>query len=85
MKKYRVTDAALDQFPQLFTQLNGKRLTLHGKSELVEIDATARSPKKTITVPMATEAELAALYKEGNPFIEEYEVAEEKVADKAGK
>lgn len=82
--KYRVKDSALDEFPQLFTQVNGKRVTLHGKEEKVELAATARLPKRIVTVPMATETEIEQLYKEGHPFVEPYEeeVVEVKKADK---
>lgn len=75
---YRVKEEALDLHPQLFTQVNGKRVTLHGKEEKVELPATKNKPKREVIVPMATQAELGILYKEGNPFIEEYDKKEEK-------
>lgn len=75
---YRVKEEALDLHPQLFTQVNGKRVTLHGKEEKVQVPATKTKPAREIVVPMATQAELAILCKEGNPFIEEYDKKEEK-------
>lgn len=76
---YRVKEEALDLHPQLFTQVNGKRVTLHGREEKVQVPATKTKPARETVVPMASQAELAILYKEGNPFIEEYDKKEEKV------
>lgn len=75
---YRVKEEALDLYPQLFTQVNGKRVTLHGKDEKVLLPATRTKPAREVVVPMATQSDLAFLFKEGNPFIEEYDKKEEK-------
>lgn len=67
--------------PQLFSQIKGKRVALHGQSETVKVQPHFGVPERTVTVPPATQSDLEFLFKEGNPIIEFYE--EEKSAVKA--
>ena len=77
---YRVKQEALDNNPQMFTLVNKKRVTLHGKPETVWIDATAAKPKQQITIPAATQAELKILFEQKHPFVEEFDAKEEQAA-----
>lgn len=81
-KKYRVKDAALDEYPELYALVRStrKRVTLHGKAGTWQKPDTARGPGGTETVPPATQADLKALLEEGNPLIEEYDEADAKSA-----
>lgn len=79
---YRVKQEALDTNPQLFTIIRAtkKRVTLHGKPEIIWTDATAARPKQQVTIPAATQAELKMLFEQKHPFVEEFDAKEEQVA-----
>ena len=76
---YRVKQDASDAYPQLFTLVNGKRVTLHGRSETVWTDATKARPKQQVTIPAATQADLKILFEEKHPFVEEFDAKDEKI------
>lgn len=75
---YRIKQEALDVNPQLFTLVNKKRVTLHGRPETVWTDATAVKPKQQITIPSATQADLKILFEQKHPFVEEFDAKEDK-------
>lgn len=75
---YRIKQEALDVNPQLFTLVNKKRVTLHGRPETVWTDATAVKPKQQITIPAATQADLKILFEQKHPFVEEFDAKEDK-------
>ena len=54
---------------ELTTLLNGKRIALVEKFDYKEPD-TAKKPGKVVTIQQATQAELKALFEQGNPCIE---------------
>lgn len=73
---YRVK-AAFANKPMLRAMVNGKLVGLNG-SFAKESAGNAKQSPKTVTVPKATDAELKALFEQGNPCVEQYE--EEKPA-----
>lgn len=75
---YRIKQEALDVNPQMFTLVNKKRVTLHGRPETVWTDATAVKPKQQITIPSATQADLKILFEQKHPFVEEFDAKEDK-------
>ena len=73
MATYRVKEAILYQYPQLFTTVKDVPVTLHGSDEQVEVEADANGPKRTIVKKAATQEQMKQLYDEGHPFIEKIE------------
>lgn len=64
--EYYVSPPALRKYGTLFTQIEGKAITLHGKAEKVMRPGNGDEPPREETVPAATQEELAILYAEGN-------------------
>lgn len=68
--KYRVKATYLVSYPNSTTLVNGEPVALSGKDITVTKPGTATHPPKTRTVKGATQANLKALFEEGNPHIE---------------
>ena len=68
---YRVKKA-FEQYPELTTLVDGVRVALN-QAYVHETRGTATKPPETISVPLATQAELKAIFERGDPCIEQYE------------
>lgn len=78
---YRVKKA-FQHLPELTTVIDGKRVALN-QSYVHTTTATAEHPPKTISVPLATQAQMKEIFERGDPCIEQYH--EEKPATSAKK
>lgn len=67
--KYYVPDDIIWKNPQLFTVLDGKRITLHGKDETVQLPADEKGPARTAIFKAATQAQLKKLHEMGHPHV----------------
>jgi len=68
---YRVKKA-FQVHPELTTVVDGKRVALN-QSYTHKTKGTPTKPPETITVPLATQAELKAIFERGDPCVEKYE------------
>lgn len=68
---YRVKKA-FQGFKELTTIVDGKRVALVESYEHTTA-ATVTKPSETIRVPLATQAELKAIFERGDPCIEQYD------------
>ena len=75
MATYRVK-SEFSHIPELVDLVNGRRVALNG-AYTKTIPADAGRPERTVSVPAATQADLAVLFKNGNPCVEEGEAARE--------
>ena len=60
---------AFKMYPELSAYVNGRTVGLNGGYKK-EIPAFGEKPAKPVEIPAATQADLEALFKEGNPCIE---------------
>ena len=58
--------------PELTTVVDGKRVALN-QSYTHTTKGTPTKPPETINVPLATQAQLKAIFERGDPCIEQYE------------
>lgn len=77
--KYRVKKQYQEQ-DEMITTINGKTVALVKAFEH-RTPATEGGPAKTRTIRLATHDEMAAMYKAGNPVIEEYHETEKAVSE----
>lgn len=70
---YRVKKE-FQKFMELTTVVDGRRVALN-QSYVHETRGTATKPPETISVPLATQAELKAIFERGDPCIEQCEEA----------
>jgi len=70
---YRVKKA-FKNLPELTTVVDGKRVALN-QSYTHSTKGTPTKPPETITVPLATTAQLRAIFERGDPCVEQYEEA----------
>ncbi|TXH43969.1 MAG: hypothetical protein E6Q97_33375 [Desulfurellales bacterium] len=70
---YRVKKSILQTYPQLVTQVNGKRVSLTDKKVVGQREGTNGMPPVELVAEPATQEDLRLLHKEGHPFIEEHE------------
>lgn len=74
-KAYRVKKEILQTYPQLVTQVNGKRVSLTDKEVVGKREGTNGMPPIDLVAKPANQEDLRLLFEEGNPFIEEFENA----------
>lgn len=79
-KAYRVKKSILQTYPQLVTQVNGKRVSLTDKEVIGKREGTNGMPPIELVAKPATQEDLKFLYEEGNPLIEEFENAKPAIA-----
>lgn len=70
---YRVKKA-FEKYPELTTVVDGKRVALNA-AYMRETKGTATKPPEKINVPLATQAQLKAIFERGDPVVEQYEEA----------
>lgn len=68
---YRVKKA-FEQHRQLTTVIDGKRVALV-EAYTHETKGTPQKPPEKINVPLATQAQLKAIFERGDPCVEQYE------------
>lgn len=80
---YRVKKEFL-KFEKLTTVLDGKRVALVEAYQHTT-KPTAQKPPETINVPLATQAQLKAIFDRGEPCLEKYEEEKPAFFGKSGK
>lgn len=73
---YRVK-SAFHKYPNLSTVVNGKKVALLEAFTYTK-RGTAKTPPQTVNVPLATQAELKAIFERGDPCVEQYADTETK-------
>lgn len=68
---YRVKKA-FQIHPELTTVVDGVRVALN-QAYVHTTTGTAQQPPKTISVPLATQAQMKAIFERGDPCVEQYE------------
>jgi len=58
--------------PNLCTQIEGKTIALN-QAFVNTVPASASAPERKVSVPVATQSDLKALYAQGCPCVEEFE------------
>lgn len=71
---YYIPDDILYKHPQLFSVLNGKTISLTGKSETVTKKANEDRPARTVVYAAATQADFKKLFEAGHPFVKKRDV-----------
>ena len=71
MAAYRVK-REFQKFEELTTLVDGVRVALN-QAYVHTTTGTAQHPPKTISVPLATQAQMKVLFEAGDPCIEQYE------------
>ena len=71
MAAYRVKREC-QRFEELTTLVDGVRVALN-QAYVHTTNGTAQHPPKTISVPLATQAQMKVLFEAGDPCIEQYE------------
>jgi len=62
--------AEFADIPEMVTLIDGKRVGLN-KAFTATVQENGKKPKHTVDVPHATQSQLAQLFKEGDPTLEE--------------
>lgn len=68
---YRVKKE-FQKFAELTTVVDGVRVALNGAYEHKK-EGTIQSPPKTISVPLATQAQMKLIFERGDPCVEQFE------------
>ena len=76
MTAYRVK-REFQKFEELTTLVDGVRVALN-QAYVHTTTGTAQHPPKTISVPLATQAQMKMLFEAGDPCIEQYEDVSDK-------
>lgn len=76
-KKYRIDPIALYNNPRMSTQLDGVPVSLCDEDLTVERPGNAGGPPLRLVAKKATQEQLARLFRERHPFVQEYENEDE--------